>query len=147
MPVGRGSYHATSGQMRRSIVCCVAAACATSPIHRFVLDGDDVEVTADRVSAPTSTHPELAAAMAADLSIHVVAAPDARFKIEQPVWSTQVTFVQWLGWVPVLEVADLSLGVGVDVDATAAVDVVLGGGVTAQVAAGVSYDGIEWQNL
>src|SRR5439155_3618987 len=83
----------------------------------------------------------------ADLSIHVVAAPDARFKIEQPVWSTQVTFVQWLGWVPVLEVADLSLGVGVDVDATAAVDVVLGGGVTAQVAAGVSYDGIAWQNL
>jgi len=92
------------------------------------------------------------AAGSLDASLEVkVALEDvnAGTEYDYPIWSREYVFVQWIGFVPVVETVELSLfvGVRVDADVVGRADVTLGGSTHGSVAAGARYVDGDWRRI
>lgn len=83
----------------------------------------------------------------AELAVHIKAEAGGEVKVEQPFWSAEKTLVQMVGWVPVVEVVELKVGVGVEVEAEGAFEATFDAGLTAQLTAGVEYSNESWKGL
>lgn len=81
------------------------------------------------------------AALAMDIQIRNAYAA-GRYQV--PVWKTQKMFMQMVGIVPIVEMVELSLGVGVQVDAMGAAHASFGGNLQASIAAGARFEAGEW---
>ncbi|MBI2896762.1 MAG: hypothetical protein HYY06_24610 [Deltaproteobacteria bacterium] len=84
---------------------------------------------------------DLDAALKMDVQIENAYAA-GRFQV--PVWKTSKMFMQMIGFVPVVEMVELSLGVGVQVDAMGAAHSTFGGNLHASVEAGARFEQGEW---
>ena len=82
-----------------------------------------------------------------ELAMHIKASAGGEAKIEKPFWTCEKTFIQMVGWVPVVEVVELTVGVGVEVEAEGAFEARFDAGVTAQLTAGVEYRNGSWKNI
>jgi hypothetical protein len=79
--------------------------------------------------------------LATGMTVAVTTTGNVAVREEKELWkSTPKTFVQWVGPVPVVEVVQLSFGVGVEVDAEGAAATEVGGNVTGSLTAGATYD-------
>ncbi len=84
---------------------------------------------------------DIDAALAMDIEIRNAYAA-GRYQV--PVWKTQKMFMQMVGIVPIVEMVELSLGVGVQVDAMGAAHAGFGGSLHANIAAGARFEAGEW---
>ncbi|MBX3161312.1 MAG: hypothetical protein KF773_35445 [Deltaproteobacteria bacterium] len=82
-----------------------------------------------------------------DLALDVRANGAGAWHVERPTWRDTHTFVQWFGWVPVVETVELVVGVGADVNSTATATATVGGGFTASIDAGVEYKNGAWRPI
>ncbi|HTM21549.1 MAG TPA: hypothetical protein VL172_13605 [Kofleriaceae bacterium] len=63
---------------------------------------------------------------------------------DKDLWKTERTFVQLIGYVPVVETVELALGVGLSIEGEGSATVEVGGSTTATVSAGARYQDGEW---
>jgi hypothetical protein len=120
-------------------------------------DGDVIAITVDRSSlafTPTldldfelsgATLEHFLAAVGGhlrgDITFAVRTQGAGRWNVVQPTFRDSVTFVQMIGWVPVIEVVEIEAGVGVEVTTAGAIDVQLSGDFASQLRTGVEYAG------
>ncbi len=81
-----------------------------------------------------------------ELVLNVRAPAAGTWNIAKETWSDSTTFVQWIGWVPVVEVVELKAGVGVDIASEGPIDVTASADFKARLRAGVEYRG-DWHGI
>jgi hypothetical protein len=82
-----------------------------------------------------------------DITVAVRADATGTWKLERQTWRDVHTFIQWFGWVPVVETVELAIGVGAEVTAESPADITVGGGFTSGVGAGVEYIDDDWRAI
>jgi hypothetical protein len=77
----------------------------------------------------------------AAMTVAVTTSGNVSVRQDKELWkSSPKVFVQWIGWVPVVEVVQLTFGVGVEVASEGAATTELGGSVKGTIKAGATYD-------
>jgi hypothetical protein len=76
-----------------------------------------------------------------------VRAPAAgTWNLAKTTWTDSTTLVQWIGWVPVVEVIELRAGVGVEIASEGPIDVTARADFSARLRAGIEYRG-DWNGI
>jgi hypothetical protein len=85
--------------------------------------------------------------LSGDITLGVRANGAGVWHQERPTWSGSKTFVQWFGWVPVVETVELVVGVGTHVRSTSTAQLTASAGFTASLEAGVEYVDRAWHPI
>ena len=85
--------------------------------------------------------------LAGTITVHLKSQNGFKWNYEKQLWSTSQTFLQWVGWVPVVESVDLSAGIGIDFDVDGTHDILVTADFSSHLRGGVEYKDGSWHPL